>query len=68
VIFRLGLTWMEVLEALRAQFPTGPAAAFHEFFGGGRRGFTLERRTPRDATVPLFDDTGTEATPLRKIG
>ncbi len=67
-IFRQGLTWVEVLETLERQFPTGPAAAFHEFFAGGRRGFTLERRTPPGATVPLYEPADTSPVSLRKIG
>jgi UDP-N-acetylglucosamine acyltransferase len=68
LIYRQGLTWREVLEALRRQFPTGPAAAFHEFFAGGKRGFTLERRTPPDATVPLYEPASTEPPSLKKFG
>lgn len=68
VIFRQGLTWREVLEALSQQFQSGPAAAFHEFLSGGSRGFLLERRTPSDATVPLYEPADTERPSLRRIG
>lgn len=67
LIYRQGLTWREVLDALEQQFRSGPAAAFYEFFSGGKRGFTLERRTPQDATLPL-DPADTERPSLRRIG
>ncbi len=69
VIYRRGLTWNEVLATLAAQFPTGPAAAFSEFFAGGQRGFMPERRTPRAASVRIpHEPTPTEETPsLRKV-
>ncbi len=68
LIYRQGLTWREVLAQLGAQFQDGPAAAFHEFLSGGKRGFTLERRTPANATVPLAEPADTEPASLRKIG
>ncbi len=68
LIYRQGLTWREVLEALSQQFQTGPAAAFHEFLSSGKRGFTLERRTPANATVPLSEPVDTEPASLRRIG
>lgn len=68
VIYRQGYTWREVLAALREQFPEGPAAAFYDFFSGGQRGFTLERRTPPNATVPLCEPHEAESTSLRRVG
>lgn len=70
VIYRSGLRWSEVLAVLSAQFSTGRAAAFAQFFSGGQRGFMPERRTPRVAAVkmpqePVADD---DAQPLRKVG
>lgn len=53
VVYRAGLKWTEVLERLETDFSTGPAAAFHEFFSGGTRGFTQERRLPRRAALKL---------------
>ena len=44
VIYREGRRWTEVLEILEASFPTGPAAAFHEFLKAGKRGFVQERQ------------------------
>jgi UDP-N-acetylglucosamine acyltransferase len=53
LIYRSGLAWRDVVPALAEQFPTGPASEFHTFLSGGTRGFTAERRTPRNATIPL---------------
>ena len=54
LIYRSGLRWTEILEQLARDFTTGPAALFHAFFSGGKRGFTPERRLPR--TFKLTDD------------
>ena len=56
VIYRSGLTWQEMLEELRMQFASGPAAEFLPFFLGGKRGFVQERRTPPGAIVRLMRD------------
>jgi UDP-N-acetylglucosamine acyltransferase len=53
LIYRSGLKWSEVLARLAVEFPTGPAAQFLEFFKGGRRGFTPERRMPKASTIKL---------------
>nr|WP_052303612.1 acyl-ACP--UDP-N-acetylglucosamine O-acyltransferase [Pirellula staleyi] len=53
VIYRQGLRWSEVLEILQRDFPTGPAAAMHEFFVTGKRGYVQERRISRKATLKL---------------
>ncbi len=53
LIYRRGLRWVEVLEQLKAEFSTGPAADFHPFFSQGTRGFVQERRTPPKATLKL---------------
>jgi UDP-N-acetylglucosamine acyltransferase len=55
VIYREGLRWSEVLSILEADFGTGPAAAFREFFLNGKRGFTQERRISRRATLKIVD-------------
>lgn len=55
VIYREGLRWSEVLEVLKAEFSSGPAVAFHEFFKVGKRGFVQERRISRKATLKLVD-------------
>ncbi len=53
LIYRRGLRWNEVLEALRAEFPAGPAADFQPFLSQGTRGFVQERRMPPTATLKL---------------
>ncbi len=69
LIYRQGLTWREVLDRLKVEFATGPAAAFHAFFLGGRRGFTLERRTPPEAMLPLPDPVAEpDSGSLRRVG
>ena len=69
LIYRQGLTWREVLERLSEEFPAGPAAAFYTFFLGGKRGFTLERRTPPEAMLPLPDAIADpEHGSLRRVG
>jgi UDP-N-acetylglucosamine acyltransferase len=55
-IYRKGLTWQELLDTLRLEFPEGPAAEFLPFFLGGKRGFVQERRTPPGAVVRLVRD------------
>lgn len=60
LIFRSGLRWVEVLERLKSEFASGPAAVYAEFFSGGTRGFVHERRTPRNATVRLETDAAGE--------
>lgn len=53
IIYRQGLTFAEILTTLAAEFSEGPAAEFHRFLSGGKRGFIQERRTPPGATVRL---------------
>jgi UDP-N-acetylglucosamine acyltransferase len=53
VIYRSGLTWQEMLERLAEVATEGPALALPEFFQGGTRGFSQERRTPPGATLKL---------------
>jgi UDP-N-acetylglucosamine acyltransferase len=62
VIYRHGLMWQEMLNALRQQFPTGAASEFASFFMGGKRGFVQERRTPPGAIVRLMRDDAEEST------
>jgi UDP-N-acetylglucosamine acyltransferase len=56
LIFRSGLTWREMTERLTAEFSDGPAAPLVEFFQGGSRGFSQERRPPRSVTLKLRSD------------
>jgi len=53
LIYRRGLPWREVLDTLRAEFPTGPVTHLHDFLSGGTRGFVQERRAPPAATLRL---------------
>jgi UDP-N-acetylglucosamine acyltransferase len=62
-IYRSGYSWREVLEHLAAEFATGPAAEFHKFLLGTKRGIVAERRLPPGATIKLSvteeaDDSG----------
>jgi UDP-N-acetylglucosamine acyltransferase len=59
-IYRSGLSWQEMLDTLRAEFTSGPAAEFLPFFLGGKRGFVQERRTPPGAIVRLMRDENEE--------
>lgn len=63
VIYRSGHNWTEVLQALRAQFDSGPTARFHEFLSQGTRGFIQERRMPPSATLKLRRTDEEEAAP-----
>jgi UDP-N-acetylglucosamine acyltransferase len=56
LIFRGGLPWREMLQRLTAEFADGPAAPMVEFFHGGTRGFSQERRPPRSVTLKLRND------------
>lgn len=56
LIFRGGLPWREMLDRLTADFSDGPAAPMVEFFHGGTRGFSQERRPPRSVTLKLRSD------------
>lgn len=56
VIYRQGLTWNEMLDALATQFANGPAAAFREFFESGQRGILRVLPSPRAAELSLVSD------------
>jgi UDP-N-acetylglucosamine acyltransferase len=71
VIYRSGLAWEEILDALSLEFPDGPAAEFLPFFLDGKRGFVQERRTPPGAIVRLMredDDSASLPEAERKVG
>lgn len=53
IIYRSGLLWNEVLETLRAEFPSGPADLFYQFLSTTTRGIIPERRTPEGATLKI---------------
>jgi UDP-N-acetylglucosamine acyltransferase len=55
-IYRSGLVWRDVVAELKVQYPSGPAAMFHDFLAQGSRGFVQERRTPPTATLKLRRD------------
>lgn len=52
-IYRRGLPWKDVLEALQADFKGGPARHLFEFLSAGTRGFAQERRSPPAATLRI---------------
>ncbi len=53
VVYRRGLPWKDVLEALRAEFTAGPVTHLLEFLTSGSRGFTQERRAPPSTTLRI---------------
>lgn len=57
IIYRSGLTWKEMLAQLAETAVEGPALALTEFFQGGSRGFSQERRTPPGATLKLHQES-----------
>ena len=71
VVFRRGLRWDEVLDALKQEFPHGPAGHFYTFLAAGQRGYIQERRTPRAAMLRIVSPPSGEAqtdTARRKVG
>jgi len=67
-IYRGGMNWKGVLEALQRDFSTGPAADFHPFLSQGTRGFVQERRMPPTATLKLRRASEDEGESRRKAG
>jgi UDP-N-acetylglucosamine acyltransferase len=53
VIYRRGLPWRDVLEALRLEFSSEPVAHLRNFLSSGTRGFAQERRAPPATTLRL---------------
>jgi UDP-N-acetylglucosamine acyltransferase len=53
VIYRMGLPFDEMVAALEAEFSTGPAAEYAEFFKSSKRGFVQERRSPPKVAIRL---------------
>jgi UDP-N-acetylglucosamine acyltransferase len=68
VIYRSGLRWADILEQLRTQFPTGPAAVFYEFLSTTARGIISERRAPPGATIKLRETVEAEPAVRVKFG
>jgi UDP-N-acetylglucosamine acyltransferase len=52
-IYRRGLAWKDVLEALRGEFHSGPVEHLQAFLSAGTRGFAQERRSPPATTLRL---------------
>jgi UDP-N-acetylglucosamine acyltransferase len=54
LIFRSRSTWTEILETLKRDFSTGPAALLHDFLAASKRGVVRERRVALGpATIKL---------------
>ncbi|MCC7084540.1 MAG: acyl-ACP--UDP-N-acetylglucosamine O-acyltransferase [Pirellulales bacterium] len=53
IIYRSSLPWKEMLLRLAEEAADGPAHVLVEFFQGGTRGFSQERRPPPGATLKL---------------
>lgn len=56
LIYRSGLRWQQILDRLRADYPSGPASHFAKFFDGSTRGIVAERRVPPATTIRLPND------------
>lgn len=67
-IYRSGMKWQEILERLRVEFASGPAACYAAFCAGSRRGIVAERRLPPGATIKLRDDLEAEPALRAKAG
>ncbi|MFM7183547.1 MAG: acyl-ACP--UDP-N-acetylglucosamine O-acyltransferase [Planctomycetota bacterium] len=53
IVYRRGLPWKGVLDALQSEFGAGPVGHLHSFLASGSRGFTQERRAPPATTLRL---------------
>jgi UDP-N-acetylglucosamine acyltransferase len=53
VIYRSGLAWKDVLEALHRQFTEAPTSEFLPFLSATKRGIIPERRLPPGATIRI---------------
>lgn len=52
-IYRRGLAWKDVLQALATEFQSGPVEKLRMFLSAGTRGFAQERRAPPATTLRL---------------
>ncbi len=52
-VYRRGLPWKDVLQALESSFDAAPVMHLHGFLSGGSRGFAQERRAPPATTLRL---------------
>ncbi|NBT13342.1 MAG: acyl-ACP--UDP-N-acetylglucosamine O-acyltransferase [Planctomycetia bacterium] len=70
-IYRRGLPWKQVLEALEQEFHGGPALHLRRFLNAGTRGFAQERRAPPAPTLRLRtadDDTAADLSVRSRAG
>ena len=67
-IYRRGLPWREVLEALRLEFGGEAVGHLRDFLGSGTRGFAQERRAPPATTLRLRIPDEEDATVRAKAG
>ncbi len=67
-VYRRGLPWREVLEALRREFGGETVANLREFLSSGSRGFAQERRAPPTPTLRLRIPDEETATVRAKAG
>lgn len=65
LVYRRGLPWKDVLEALKTEFTSGPVTQLLEFLSAGTRGFVQERRAPPAATLRLRVPDEDAAAPIR---
>jgi UDP-N-acetylglucosamine acyltransferase len=67
LIYRSGLPWREMQQRLLAEFAAGPAGPMAEFFQGGSRGFSQERRPPKSVTLKLRKELDEVETPAASL-
>lgn len=67
-IYRRGLPWREVLEALAREFTGEAVGHLQAFLGSGSRGFAQERRAPPATTLRLRVPDEEDATIRAKAG
>ena len=53
IAYRSGLRWIEMLDALDEQFPTGYGRELADFMRSTERGCVSERAVPKAATIRL---------------
>jgi UDP-N-acetylglucosamine acyltransferase len=61
IIYRSGLPWHEMLAQLAEQSAEGASQLLVDFFQGGTRGFSQERRAPPGATLKLHREEREES-------
>jgi UDP-N-acetylglucosamine acyltransferase len=53
LIYRRGLSFDEMVAAVEAEFPMGPAAEYAVFFRASKRGYVQERRSPPKVSLRI---------------